>query len=193
MTFKSHRDYLDFLKTRKVFIEEKTSWSNDYLKERLGKSFEIIKPYMPSRENSKYSEWKIHFERFFPFFRNNLILIGNSLGGIFLAKYLSENKFPKKIAAVYLIAPPFENTLSGEKLAGGFKLKKNLSVLEKNTPNLTLCFSQDDNVVPISHAKKYREKLNKAKIKTYSNKHGHFRVAKFPEIVAMIKKDIQGN
>ena len=55
MTFKNKKDYLHFLKTRKISIEEKISWSGIYLKEKLGKDFEIIKPRMPLQDNAKYN------------------------------------------------------------------------------------------------------------------------------------------
>ncbi|MBW3023131.1 alpha/beta hydrolase [Candidatus Woesearchaeota archaeon] len=189
MTFKSKKDYLHYLKTRDISLVKNPGWLRDYLDKRLGNNFEIIRPIMPSKENAKYRDWKIHFERHFPYLQNNLVLIGVSLGGIFLAKYLSENKFPKKILSTYLIAPPFDNTLTGEDLAGGFKLKSNLSRFEKNSKNVTLLFSKDDDCVPASHAEKYRKKLKNAKIIIYKSKNGHFKISKFPEIVRMIKKD----
>lgn len=188
-TFKSKKDYLHFLKTRKISIEQKIRWSDDYLKKKLGKNFEIIKPRMPLQDNAKYSDWKIHFERHFPYLKNNIILIGASLGGIFLAKYLSENKFPKKILSTYLICPPFDNTVYGEDLVGGFKLKPDLSLIEKNSKNLNLLFSKDDDFVPISHADKYKKKLKNANIIIYESKNGHFNISEFPEIIKMIKDD----
>ncbi len=190
-TFKNKKDYLHFLKTRKISIEEKIRWTDDYLKKNLGENFQIIKPRMPSQDNAKYKEWKIHFERHFPQLRNNIILIGNSLGGIFLAKYLSEHKFPKRILSTYLICSPFDDTLSEKDLVGGFKLKSDLSLLEKNPKNLYLMFSKDDDVVPVSQAEKYRKKLKNAKIIIYESKNGHFKISEFPEIVKMIKKDVK--
>ena len=165
MTFKNKKDYQHFLKTRKISIDEKKYWHNEYLKQNLGKEFQIIKPRMPLQDNATYVDWKIHFERYIPYLRNNIILIGGSLGGIFLAKYLSENNFPKKIAATYLICPPFDNTLKSEDLVGGFKLKSDLSMLEKQSKKLTLLFSKDDDIVPISHAKKYKQKLKQRNLK----------------------------
>ena len=144
---------------------------------------------MPQSDDAKYEDWKINFERYFPYLRNNIILIGGSLGGIFLAKYLSENRFPKKILATYLICPPFDDTVIGEDLAGGFKLKSDLSLLEKNSKNLYLMFSKDDDSVPISHAEKYGKKLKNSKIIIYKSKSGHFKISKFPEIVEMIKNN----
>lgn len=190
-TFKNKKDYLHFLKTRKISIEKKIRWSDDYLDKKLGKDFEIIRPSMPLKENVKYNEWKIYFERYFPYLRNNIILIGSSLGGIFLAKYLSENKFPKKILSTYLICPPFDNTLPGENLVGGFKLKPNLSMIEKNSKHLNLLFSKNDDVVPVSHAKKYKNKLKNVNIVIYKHINGHFKISKFPEIIKMIKNNVK--
>jgi len=189
-TFKSDKDYFRFLKTRPISLQRRARYYEGYFDKMLGKKFEIIRPKMPLKDYAKYKDWKIYFERYLPYFRNNIILIGGSLGGIFLAKYLSENKFPKKILSVYLICPPFDDTLPGDSLAGGFKLKSNLSLLEKQSRNLYLLFSKDDKVVPVSHAEKYRSKLKKGKIIIYKSKNGHFRISKFPEIVRMIKSDI---
>jgi uncharacterized protein len=189
MTFKNRKNYLKYLKTREVSIENYKSWSKEYFDKELGKKFQIIRPHMPLQENARYEDWKIWFKRYIPYLRNNIILIGGSLGGIFLAKYLSENKFPKKILATFLVCPPFDNTLPllEENVVNGFVLKKNLSLFEKNSPNLYLMFSRDDKVVPVSHAEKYRNKLKNAQIITYKSKNGHFRVSRFPEIVKIIK------
>ena len=192
MTFKNKADYLRFLKTRQISIEKKIKWGEEYLDKELGKGFEIIRPRMPLQDDAKYYDWKIYFEKHIPYLRNNIILIGGSLGGIFLAKYLSEHKFPKKILSTYLVCPPFDNTVVGEDLVGGFKLKSDLSLIEKNSRNLYLLFSKDDDIVPVSQAEKYRKKLKNAKIIVYKSKNGHFKISKFPEIVRMIKNDVRG-
>lgn len=189
MTFKNDKEYVKWLKTREISLEKKTSWSGQYLEKSLGKGFEIIAPRMPLGDNAKYRDWKIVFERYFALFGNRFILMGGSLGGVFLAKYLSENKLPKKALAVYLVCPPFDNSLPTEDLVGGFTLSKNLSLIEQNTKHLHLLFSQDDDSVPVAHAEKYRAKLPNAHIVIYKSKNGHFKISKFPEIVRMIKKD----
>ncbi len=191
MTFKNRKDYLKYLKNREIEIKKNKRWHREYFNEKLGENFEIIRPNMPLAENAKYEDWKIYFEKYIPFLRDNVILIGNSLGSIFFAKYLSENKFPKKILSTYLVCPPFDDTCFEEDLVGGFKLKSDLSLIEKNSKNLTLMFSEDDDDVPVDHAEKYRKKLSpNAKIIIYKSKNGHFRISSFPEIVKMIKKDL---
>lgn len=191
MTFKNQRDYLNYLLTKEIKINKKPSWTEGYIDNELGDTFQIIKPRFPLQDNAKYSDWKIWFERYIPYLENNLILVGGSLGGIFLAKYLSENRFSKKILSVYIICPPFDDTTPTEDLAGGFKLKSDLSLIEKNCDDVTLMFSEDDPVVPVSHAEKYRSKLKNSKIVIYKNKNGHFAISKFPEIIKMIKADIK--
>lgn len=186
-TFKNTKDYLEYLKNREISLDKKINWT-DTLKKNLEDKFDVIKPKMPLKENAKYKEWKIHFEKHFPFLKDDIILIGVSLGAIFLAKYLSENKFPKKILATYLICPPFDNSLPGEDLVGGFTLKSNLSLMEKNSENLYLMFSEDDDVVPLAHAEKFKEKLPNAKFIIYKSKNGHFNISRFPEIERNIKK-----
>lgn len=191
MTFKNRKGYLHYLKTKKVSLDSKKSWYNEYLEKQLGKNYQIIRPRMPLQDNAHYSEWKILFERYIPLLRKDAILIGVSLGGIFLAKYLSENKFPKKALSTFLVCPPFDNTVKGEDLVGGFKLKKDLSMLERNSKNLYFMFSRDDESVPVSHAEKYRKRLNKANVFIYKSKNGHFQISKFPEIIKMIKNDVK--
>lgn len=192
MTFKSEGDYLNYLKTKKVSTDKKVYWAGEYLEKSLGNKFQVISPRMPLQDNAKYRDWKIMFERYIPLLKGKFILIGSSLGGVFLAKYLSENKLPKKALSTYLVCPPFDNSLPGEDLVGGFNLKSDISLLEQNTKNLYLLFSEDDDVVPVAHADKYAKKLKKARFITYKSKNGHFNIPKFPEIVRMIKADTKG-
>jgi predicted alpha/beta hydrolase family esterase len=189
MTFKNQRDYVRYLKNKKVTLVKKPNWAMDYLEKKLGNHFQVIRPRMPLQDNAKYEDWKIMFERYIPHLNNNVILIGNSLGGIFLAKYLSEHTFPKKILATHMTGAPFDGDLPTEDLAGGFILGSDLSLLEKNSKHLYLHFSKDDDVVPVSHAKKYAARLKTAKIIVYTDKNGHFDVPTFPQIIKMIKTD----
>jgi len=189
MTFKNKKDYLSYLQNRPISLKKKIYWSEEYLDKALGNKFEIIRPRMPLQDNAKYSDWKAWFERYVSLLGKDFILIGSSLGGIFLAKYLSENILSQKARVVYFIGPPYDNTLVGEDLVGGFRLKSDLSLISKNTNKLSLMFSADDDVVPVFHAEKYREKLNDAQIIIYKSKNGHFKISKFPEIVKMIKEN----
>ncbi|MDA3802755.1 MAG: alpha/beta hydrolase [Patescibacteria group bacterium] len=188
-TFKSRKDFLEYLKNKEVSLENPEIWSGDYLKESLKSDFEIIKPRMPLKENAKYGEWKIMFEKYLKLLNNNSVLIGYSLGGIFLAKYLSENIVNKKLKAVYLIGSPYNNDIPGEDLVGGFRLKSDLSLIYKNCSKTRFLFSSDDPVVPQSQVEKYRKKIKEADIYIIKKAAGHFRAEKLPELIKMIKED----
>lgn len=192
-TFRNHDDYINCLKNRPISIEPKMRWTMNYLDDQLWDYCKIIRPRMPLKDNAVYEDWRIMFERHFEYLQDNVILIGESLWGIFLAKYLSENVFPKKILSVYMVCPPFDNTLPNDYLVWWFELKSDLSQIEKNCQNVNLMFSKDDDCIPVSHADKYREKMNNPNIIIYDSKNWHFNIEEFPEIADMIIKDIKSN
>ena len=188
MTFRDESEYQLYLQQREIRIEKKVRWSETFLDRELWVQMEIIRPRMPLQDNAKYNDWKMHFERHFEYLNDWLTLVWESLWWVFLAQYLSENIFPRKISQVLLVCPPFDNTLIGEELVGGFELGDNLAQLEENCDDVTLFFSKDDDCVPVGHAEKYRSKLNKSSIIILNNKNWHFNVPEFPEFVASIKE-----
>ncbi|MBI3638311.1 alpha/beta hydrolase [Candidatus Wolfebacteria bacterium] len=187
-TFSTYGKYLSCLKKYKIDFEwyrlNKADWKKT-LGKTLGKKFEVILPEMPNKRNVKYIEWKIWFEKFIPYIRPNVILIGHSLGGTFLAKYLSENKFSKKIKAVFFIAPPYNGRLR-DLLAADFKLPKSLVKLQKQSGKIFIYHSKDDKIVPFAEFEKYQKSLPSAIKRIYTQK-GHFNQEKFPELVKDIK------
>lgn len=186
-TFDSYEDYLGYLRGCE-FDPEKVRgkrWK-DSLAERLGEDFEVIAPTMPCKFNAKYKEWKIWFDRVVPFLRDGVILIGHSLGGIFLAKYLSENDFPKKISATYLIAAPYDAEDSEYSLAD-FTLPKSLEKLRQQGGKIFIFHSEDDPVVPFLDSGKYLRALPEAEKMIFKDK-GHFLQEEFPELVESVTK-----
>jgi len=184
-TFNSHADYIDFLENNsvdKTRLYPKIDWKLT-LNKRLGSSYEVLVPRMPNTTNANYSEWKLYFESVIKVLGNNVLLIGHSLGGIFLAKYLSENVFPKKIEALFLIAAPF--TEAGESL-GDFKLGDNLEGISKQVDKIFILHSKDDPVVPISDSDEYANRLPDAELVLFEDK-GHFNTEEFSGLVYLIK------
>jgi len=181
----SYAEYLKYLRAKKVTLEylQLTDWKSN-LQKTLGSKFEVFNPPMPNKQNAKYLEWKIYFEKLIPLMSNNVILIGHSLGGIFLAKYLSEKTFPKKIRATMLVAAPF-NTPTKHPLAD-FILGKNLNKLAKQGGNIYLYQSKDDLVVPYSNLASYQKALPEATTRTFKSR-GHFNLKNFPELTRDLK------
>jgi predicted alpha/beta hydrolase family esterase len=182
-SFRSHEDYLSYLKNTEVSLDkfkQHKDWK-DILQEKLGKNFEVLQPKMPNKTNARYDEWKIWFERMIPFLKKNVIIIGHSLGGIFLAKYLSENNFPITIKATILVSAPFAKDYLID-----FKLPSSLARFVQQGGIIYLIHSKDDEVVTFDHFEKYRQSLQNAKTKIFYNR-GHFIQETFPEIVKLIR------
>jgi len=188
--FKNYKDYLKFLYKYKInpLSIKRDKWQ-DSLQKNLGSKYEVLMPQMPNALNAKYLEWKIYFEKILPSLNKKIILIGKSLGGIFLAKYLSTNKINNTIKALFLIAPPFDDQDCDEPLVDfNFTSKelKNLSNLSKQCNLINVFHSYDDKVVPFADFLKYKKNLPKANFYALKN-YGHFNTKKFPEILKAIK------
>lgn len=184
--FKTYKEYISYLKNKRLDLNKlKIKGWKENLSGDLGSNFEVLAMRMPNTANAKFVEWKIMFDKLLPFLKNNVILLGHSLGGIFLVKYLSENKFPKKIKATFLVSAPFDEKDRGYSL-GDFKLPKNLDKLRQQGGKIFLYHSKDDKVVPFADVGKYKNALPEAKISIFKNR-GHFDQAKFPELVKDIK------
>lgn len=186
-SFKTYDDYLSYLKNKSVDLDKfrKPNDWKDNLKEDLEEKYDVLYLSMPNNRNAKYEEWKIWFEKTLKLLDKKIILMGHSLGGIFLARYLSEYKTNKEIVATILVAAPFKNEFENEDLRR-FALPKSLGLFSKQSRVIFLLHSKDDPVVPFSHVEYYKKQLPKAKIRVF-NKNGHFKQAHFPEIVKLIQ------
>jgi hypothetical protein len=190
--FSRYENFIHFLKTREVsredFFEEKGKRWKNTLREKLGGVFEVAMPAMPNHKNAKYDEWKIWFEKLLPFLSGGAILVGGSLGGNFLLKYLSENVFPVRIQSIFLIAPAFDSGgLIGEDGGDFFFDIARLSNVEKQCDKIFIYYSKDDPVVPFSHAERYKAALPSAELIVFENR-GHFLQDEFPELIEHIKQ-----
>ena len=171
--FSNNKELYSMIEERKIDpYENKKNWKN-YLLEELEGSHEIFKPTFPNSWLADYNAWKIWFEKYFEFLTSkNIILIGNSLGGIFLAKYLCENTFPKKISQLHLLAPVFDHGV-GDYL-GNFSFDNTkLENVSKQCENIFLYHSHDDDIVPFNHSVEYKQRLEKSELIEFKNR-GHF-------------------
>lgn len=184
--FETYEEYLADLKQKEVSIEGTRfmDWKGN-LQKVLGDSYEVILPRMPNSGNARYAEWKIWFEKFVPLFEENIIFIGHSLGGIFLAKYLSEEKYPKKIRATLLVAAPYN--APDDHPYVDFNILTDLSGLQEQGGEIILYHSKDDQVVPFSNFKRYQRELPSAQTRIFEDRK-HFNDASFPEIISDIQK-----
>lgn len=187
-TFSSYEEYISYLKNKEIKLERlkpSVDWKNT-IQQDLGEKFEVFVPKMPNNTYARFEEWKIWIERVLDKLEDNLIIIGHSLGGVFLAKYLEENESPRKIKACILIAAPFDDKDSDEPLAE-FNLSTSLDNFSKRAGKVYLVQSKDDPVVPITELEKYKKLLPNAEALILDGM-GHFKIEFFPELIELIKR-----
>ncbi len=180
--------FLEHLRTCEIdpLAKPSSRWHKN-LSEDLGSDFEVFSPRMPNTENAKYLEWKLWFERFIPLLKDGVVLIGHSLGGYFLVKYLLEEQFPVSIKALYLVATPFEPDTNGLEDGGDFHFEHgNVPKLAQMAQNIVIVHSADDFVVSVDHAYHYKEALPEAKFLLFQDRL-HFWQESFPELITDIQ------
>jgi predicted alpha/beta hydrolase family esterase len=185
-TFDSDQDYLENLKNMEVKYERMLygrRWQN-WLGEQLDDEYELVLPQMPSASNAKYDEWALFFEKVVHFLKPNTTLVGHSLGGIFLVKFLNEHP-EYHFEKIVLIAAPYNGT-SSETL-GSFSLPATIDRFISATDHQAIFHSRDDKVVPFTEAAKYTAVLPNSELYSFDT-HGHFNVEALPELLAFIKK-----
>jgi predicted alpha/beta hydrolase family esterase len=187
--FADRKDALEYLRSGRELRnllwtpEPKPHWREDIARRFFDRA-EIFIPEMPNKMDSRYTEWEAWFDRYVPLFRDGVILIGSSLGGIFLAKYLSTRTLPVKVRLLVLIATPFDD--ESEYTLGGFRLPGNLDGIARQAGQVLLCYSKDDPVVPFSELEKYSHALSGAEAIVVEDR-GHFAIATFPELVERLE------
>ncbi len=192
-SFSKTEDFLKSLHTKPLRnlpgSEGVTFWTKT-LAEDLGEDYEVFMPSMPNSQNAHYEEWKIWFERHFEYLRDGVVLVGWSLGGMFLAKYLSENTPPFEISAVFLLAAPCGTYAddSGND-CGSFQFNTEiLTKLADFGSKIQLWHSKDDFVVPFQHVLEYQKHLPEAGTVIFEDKN-HFLITEFPELLDKIRTE----
>ena len=187
-TFENHEDYLRFLKDFEIrdleYFRDGKNWKGN-LSSALGDDYEVLAPQMPSKINAKYAEWEVWFDKRVPLLNPEVILVGHSLGGIFLIKYLSENNISNNIKSLHLVAAPYDAEGTNDAMAD-FIITNDLKNVEKQVSNIFFYQSMDDVVVPPLNVEKYRALLPGAKIHIFEDR-GHFRQEEFPELLENIR------
>ena len=162
--------------------------SNDllnYLKDMLGPGYEVLCPQMPDPENPEYIEWKrLLAKEIMALDDEELILVGHSLGGSVLLKYLSEEECDKRIAGLFIVAAPYWGKRHWR--VDEYALQKNFSSRLPPIRKIFLYHSRNDEVVPFKHLDFYADKLPDAIVRRFENRR-HLFVMGLPELVDDIK------
>ena len=162
--------------------EQRKKWREELIKSIEGE-FECHALSMPNSLCADYEAWKIWFEKMMPFMRNDITLVGHSLGGGFLLRYLSENKLPVTVCQLHLIAPVVSHM---EDCEGFFIDTTAWAGFQSQVTAVHLWHSADDESVPIAHSETLHALYPEAILHRFTD-HGHFLMETFPELEAVIR------
>lgn len=188
-SFDSDEEFLVALRARDYdpYAPEVGKWKN-WIKESTTETHDFIAPQMPNALNARYEAWVIWFEKLVPYLRPDVILIGYSLGGGFLLRYLSENKLPVNVKQLHLVAPVVDDCDCPG--VGGFKIDlATWTGFASTITTVHLYHSSDDPLVPLHHSERFAIAYPSAQLHIFTDRN-HFFQPEFPELLAEIRTSV---
>lgn len=154
-----------------------------YLREALN-SYRLISPQMPQPEAPTYRAWRDAVTHALPEAGAAPYLVGHSLGGSVLLKYLSEEGAGERIGGLFLVAAPYWGLEHWE--AAEYTLRADYT--ERLSPEVPVFIysSRDDAVVPVSHAERYAREIASSRLRILEGR-GHAFRSGLDELVADIR------
>src|SRR6478609_3767448 len=157
----------------------------DRLINALGNEYTIRHPLMPEPENPRYDAWKTKLGKEMSEMKGEIILIGHSLGGSVILKFLSEEKYSNTIAGLFLISTPYWKKKNWE--IDEYVLKKDFAEKLTGLSHLFLYHSKEDEWVPFSHTQFYAKKLPNAVVRELPGQEHEFSYG-LPQLIDDIKQ-----
>src|ERR671916_1416631 len=155
------------------------------LQDALGAAYEVRCPQMPDEDRPEYAAWRDRISQELAALSGEVILVGHSLGGSILLKYLGEEEAAKPVAGLFLVAAPFWGAEEWE--VDEYAVREDFA--SKLPPELPvfLYHGRDDEVVPFAHLALYADKLPRATVRELDGR-GH----QLGEDLSEVARDIGG-
>ncbi|MGP4081569.1 alpha/beta fold hydrolase [Pseudalkalibacillus sp. R45] len=152
-----------------------------YLQKSLRSDYHFSSPEMPDPDNPRYDPWKNELQAQLSELKGSpVILIGHSLGGSVLLKYLSEEYCDLSISGLFVIGSPYWGL--DDWRYKEFELSDDFAARLPQISQIYLYHSCNDEVVPFSHFEHYAYKLPNAKKRIFEN-YGHLFQGDLPELI----------
>lgn len=131
-----------------------------YLRKALGEDYKVLYPVVNEPNSPTYDNWKVLLDEQLNKLDETVILVGHSLGGSMLLKYLSEEKTDMRINGMFLVATPQWSKDGWD--VGEFAVQEDFS---KHLPQVEVLYFYhcvNDPIVPFGHLDFYRKAFNNA-------------------------------
>ncbi|WP_042221180.1 alpha/beta hydrolase [Oceanobacillus manasiensis] len=158
----------------------------DYLKKECINSHSVIHPTMPTPMDPFYAEWKEEIRRTLDLMEGEVTLIGHSLGGSVLLKYLAEERVNIPINKLISIATPYWG-INGEWQRKDFILTPNFSENLSKIPKIIFFHSKLDPIVPLEHMHRFTEHIHQAIVHELEGD-AHLFTDGLPELVEVLRE-----
>lgn len=153
------------------------------LQEALGADFLVKYPRMPREEDPDYAAWKEQISKELATVDGRLVLVGHSVGGSVLLRYLFEVRIKKPVAGIFFLATPYWG--AEEWLVDGSRLQENLAGPHPDGPPIFFYHNRDDEVVPFAHLAMFTERIPHPTYRAY-DQGGHQFIRHLNEVAAEI-------
>lgn len=155
------------------------------LQAALGPAYQVHYPRMRDEESPEYTDWKAHVTSELAALNGEVTLVGHSVGGSVLIKYLSEQAVEKRIACLVLLAAPYWGADDFWKWDAA-QLPEDAAAKLASIPRIFIYHCRDDASVPFAHLARYAARLPKAAIRAV-DRGGH----QFANGLADVTEDIR--
>jgi len=142
-----------------------------YLQKQLGSDYEVLAPDMPDPDHPRYLAWRDQIEQELGKLDADVLLIGHSLGGSMLLKYLAEGTYQRPIAGMFLVAVPYWGKQDWEL---EYAVPEDFASHLPPIRHLFLYHSRSDEVVPFSSLRRYQAHLPQATVRVLDGKEHSF-------------------
>jgi len=129
-------------------------WFSDVKDYFEPKGFEVVIPELPGNYFPDFNGWISAVTSFLPTIDD--IIIGHSLGGATIMKYLEEAKCP--VGHTILAATPMDS-MGFNQIDNFFETGFDFATIKKNAGKINLIYEEDDPIVPLEHGKTLAHKL----------------------------------
>lgn len=154
---------------------------SDHLQRELGDAYDVMAPTMPQPDDPHYQPWRDQIAADLAGIEGEPILVGHSLGGSLLLKYLAEGAHQRPIRALFLVSVPYWGADFPE-----YALPDDFAERLPPTP-IVMYHSRDDPEIPFTHLRRYQEHLPAATSRAIEGSEHSFTQG-LPQLVEDIRR-----
>lgn len=153
------------------------------LRAALGSDYTVLYPRLPDPSNPRYDAWRQQLADTFSACNGPVIVVGHSLGGSILLKYLSEEPVEQGIVGLFTLAAPFWGMADWQ--ADEYMLREDCAGRLPTGMPIFCYHSRDDDIVPFAHLAQYGGRLPQATLRVFVGR-GH----QFADDLSAVAADI---